>query len=223
MNEEEAIGKGWFQAIHTDDRKAMMDGFAKMVKQREESWTWEARYCKNGIYRWFLIRVESPREEVGNANYWYGSMMDVDNLLRTRQESENRRKSIMALVSHTDVRLWGFKKDRSLLFQEGSLSWDPMATLSRRLRRKNVEDFDAKTSDVSASVDRVSDTILDILDGKLTTSTLEHKSEDRWYRSTLIADLQGYIPYQRSSQAIETVLGFTIDITDVKARAELEV
>ncbi|KAJ9651205.1 hypothetical protein H2198_009507 [Neophaeococcomyces mojaviensis] len=224
MTDEETLGKGWFQAIHPDDRQAMMDGFAKMVRHREASWTWEARYRKkNGTYQWLLVRVESSGEEFSNVNYWYGSMMDVDTLLRTRQESENRRKSIMALVSHTDVRLWGLKKDRSLLLQEGSLSWDPMAALSRQPRREDSEDFNATTSDASTSIDRVFDTAKDILDGKLTTYTLEHKEEDRWYRSTLIADLQGHVPHQSSSQATQAVLGLTIDITDVRARAELEV
>jgi PAS fold len=223
MTDEETLVKGWFQAIHSDERQAMMDGFAKMVRHREDGWTWEARYrMKNGTYQWFLVRVESSREEFGNINYWYGSMMDVDTLLRTKQESENRRKSIMALVSHTDVRLWGFKKDRSLLLQEGSLAWDPIAALSRQSRREDSEGFNATTSDASTSSARVSDTVKDIFDGKVTTYTLEHKDEDRWYRSTLIADLQAHIPHQSSSQATQAVLGLTIDITDVRARAELQ-
>ncbi|KAJ9651382.1 hypothetical protein H2198_009326 [Neophaeococcomyces mojaviensis] len=222
--DEETLGKGWFRAIHPDDRQAMMDGFARMVKHQEDSWTREARFReKNGIYQWFLVRVESSREEFGSVNYWYGSMMNVDTLLRTKQDSENRTKSIMKLVSCTDVCLWGLQKDGSLLLQEGSLSWDPMAVLSRQSRREDSERFDATDFDASTSVDRVSDTAKDILDGKLTTYTLEHREEDRWYRSTLIADLQGHIHNQSSSQATQAVLGLTIDITDVRARAELEV
>ena len=218
MTEQDTLGKGWFQAIHSDDRQAMMDGFAKMVRHWEDSWTWEARYRKkNGTYQWFLVRVESSIDKFGNFNYWYASMMDVDALLRTKQESENRRKSIMALVSHTQVRMWGLKKDRSPLFQEGSLSWDPMAAL-----RENSEGSNTATSDASTSTDRVSNTVKDILDGKVTICTLEHKEENRWYRSTLIADLQGHISHQSSSQARQAVLGLTIDITDVRARAELE-
>jgi len=224
MTSEETMGKGWFQAIHPDDRQAMMDGFAKMVRHHENSWTWEARYRKkNGEYCWFLVRVESSRKECGSVNYWYGSMMDVDTLLRTRQESENRKNSIMALISHTDVRLWGLNKDRSLLLQEGSLSWNPMTALSKQSRREDSEGFNAVTSGASTSFDHVSDTVKDILAGKLTTRTLKHKQDDRWYRSTLIADLQGHIPSQSSSQATQAVLGLTIDITDVMARTELEV
>lgn len=223
MTKEETLGKGWFQAVHADDRQAIMDGFARMVRHREDSWTWEARYSKkDGTYQWFLVRVESSKKEFGNVNYWYGSMMDVNILLRTKQESENRRKSIMALVSQTGVRMWGLKKDRSLLFQEGSLSWHPTAALSRQPRRKASEDYHLMTPGASTSVDRVSNAIKAIFDGKLTTSTLEHKEDDRWYRSTLIADLQGHIDHQSSSQATQAVLGLTIDITDVRARAELE-
>ncbi|KAJ9661393.1 hypothetical protein H2198_001961 [Neophaeococcomyces mojaviensis] len=224
MTSEETLGKGWFQAIHPDDRQAMMDGFAKMVRHREDSLTREARYRgENGTYQWFLVRVESSREEFGNLNYWYASMMNVDTLLRTKQDSENRTKSILKLVSHTDVCLWGIQQDGNLLLREGSLSWDPVAILSRQSRKEDSERFNATTCDASTSANRVCDIVKDILDGKLSTYTLEHNEEDRWYRSTLIADLQGHIPNQGSSQVTQAVLGLTIDITDVRARAGLEV
>jgi hypothetical protein len=224
MTEAESLGEGWLQAVHSDDRRAMMDGFAKMVRLPEDSWTWEARLRTNtGTYRWFLVRIESSREKLGNVNYWYGSIMDVDSLLRTKQDSENRRKSIMAVVSHADVRLWGVKRDHSLLLQEGSLSWDPMAALSRQSRREDSGRVNATISDIATSTHRISGKIKEILDGKMTTCNLEHKDEDRWYRSTLIADLEGHIPHQSSSQSVQAVLGLTMDITDLMARAELQV
>lgn len=223
MTVEESLGRGWVRAVHPDDRESMMSGFANMIKQQEDSWTWQARYRTAGTYQWFLVRVESSKEEFGSVRYWYGSMVDVDALSRSRWASENRMKSIMALVSHTNVRLWGVKQDRSLLLQEGSLAWDPVPVLNKRAGKKDMQRFNATRPGASASIDHISDAINAILNGESTTSTLEHKEGDRWYRSTLIADPPSHVPHQRSSQAIQAVLGLTIDITDVKGRAELEV
>ncbi|KAK5069156.1 hypothetical protein LTR64_008691 [Lithohypha guttulata] len=219
MKQKDSLGTGWFQAIHPDDRQSMRNAFDKMVKVGDNSWTWEARYRnKHGTYKWFLVRLEPAKDDTGSIKYWYGSMMDVDALLTSRQASENRRKSIMALVSKTNVCLWGLNTDRSLLLQEGSLHWDPMAALDIRSRRSSIADPDASTSS-----DRVFDSIQDILDGRTNIQILEHKEQDRWYRSTLIADLQGHIPHQTTSQIVQAVLGLTFDITDVRARTELEV
>lgn len=120
---KKALGSGWFQVIHPDDKQAMIDAWTEVVRRRGDSWAWEARYrMRDGSYKWFLIRLESSETQFDGNDYWYGSMMDVDLLVTSRQESENRRKSIMALILHTNASLWGLKTDRTLMLQEGSSS-----------------------------------------------------------------------------------------------------
>src|SRR5262249_37232135 len=40
----------------------------------------------DGVYRWFLIRVEPFRDDVGNVIRWYGTNTDVDDLKRAQAE-----------------------------------------------------------------------------------------------------------------------------------------
>lgn len=223
MSHETTIGNGWFQAIHPDDRPAMMDAWAKVVDQQERSWTWEARYRRvDGSHYWALIRLESSERQSGNIGYWYGSMIDVDVLLRTRQESENRRKAVLELVAHTDLCLWGLKEDRTLSLQEGSLQWDPMAALDREAQETRSSGPEYVNIDSLVSHLSISDTVEEIFAEKSSTKTLEHRDQGRWYRSTLIADRTGHAPHQHLSQATHGVLGLTIDITDVRSRGDLE-
>lgn len=223
MSHETTIGDGWFQAIHPDDRPVMREAWAKFVSQQERSWTWEARYRRvDGSHYWALIRLESSERQSGTISYWYGSMIDVDVLLRTRQESENRRKAVLELVAHTDLCLWGLKEDRTLSLQEGSLQWDPMAALDREAQEMGSSGPEYVNVDSLVSTKNISHTVEEIFAKKLTTQTLEHRDQGRWYRSTLIADRTGHAPHQHLSQATHGVLGLTIDITDVRSRGDLE-
>lgn len=222
MSHETTVGDGWFQAIHADDRPAMMDAWAKVIKDQEHSWTWDARYRRvDGTYYWALLRLESSEKRSGTISYWYGSMIDVDTLLKTRQESENRRKAILELIAHTDVCLWSITEDRKLSLQEGSLQWNPLATVNAD-NPGTSDDSEDVDMDASTSAESIASVVEAIIAKRLTTKTLEHKDKGRWYRSTLIADRAGQVPHQQSSQATHAVLGLTIDITDLKARGELE-
>lgn len=216
MTPEGTMGKGWIQAFHPDDRLAMTDALENVVKRQQSSWTWEARYRnREGSYKWALIRFESSQKHFGDLNHWYASIMDVDTLLLSRQEAENRRKSIMSLIAETNVSLWSIGKDRNLLLQEGSLSWNPTTTT-------NGPSSSAKPGNSNTSTSSISDVVDKIFCQKSTVQTLEHKDQERWYRSTLIPDPQGTSSRQRPGQVVQAVLGLTIDITDLRARAELE-
>src|SRR4029077_11623878 len=47
----------------------------------------EARLRRHdGVYRWFLIRVEPLRDERGNIVRWYGTSTDIDDLKRAQEE-----------------------------------------------------------------------------------------------------------------------------------------
>src|SRR5207253_11303964 len=50
----------------------------------------------DGEYRWFIVRVEPQRDELGQVIHWYGTNTDIDDLKRAedklpRDEQEHRR------------------------------------------------------------------------------------------------------------------------------------
>lgn len=221
---KDSLGSGWFEAFHPEDRQKLQHDWDEHVRERHRSWSLEARYRqKDGNYRWCLVRVESTREEFGAIHYWYGSMMDVDSLLRERQESESRRNSILALVSNTNLCLWAVREDDTLALQEGSLQWNPVT--ARQLvqeRKKDADESEALVRAVTNSLDAVFEKMREVLDGKFKTYTLDHREDGRWYRSTLVADRSNYGDNNDKAGSAQAVLGLTIDVTDVRARAELE-
>src|SRR6267143_1737752 len=79
---EEARGWGWKVAIHPDDLPQLLDvwqGFLIAGKSGEL----EARLRRaDGVYRWFLFRVEPLRNPQGTIVKWYGTNTDIDDRKR---------------------------------------------------------------------------------------------------------------------------------------------
>jgi len=79
---EEARGWGWKVAIHPDDLPQLLDvwqGFLISGKSGEL----EARLRRaDGVYRWFLFRVEPLRDPQGTIVKWYGTNTDIDDRKR---------------------------------------------------------------------------------------------------------------------------------------------
>jgi hypothetical protein len=65
--------------------------------------------------------------------------------------------------------------------------------------------------------------LVDILAGKVGMASSEDRIGDRVYRTRLVADLEHVADCGGQPPAVVGVLGLSIDVTDMKARASLEV
>jgi PAS domain S-box-containing protein len=75
---EAAQGWGWKVAIHPEDLPRLLDVWQKLLASGEPG-EWEARLRRfDGVYRWFLFRVEPLFDETGNIVKWYGTNTDID-------------------------------------------------------------------------------------------------------------------------------------------------
>jgi PAS domain S-box-containing protein len=75
---EAAQDWGWQVAIHPEDLPRLLDVWQKLLASGEPG-EWEARLRRfDGIYRWFLFRVEPLFDETGNIVKWYGTNTDID-------------------------------------------------------------------------------------------------------------------------------------------------
>src|ERR1700719_1275736 len=75
---EAARDWGWKVAIHPEDLPRLLDVWQKLLDSGE-SGEWEARLRRfDGVYRWFLFRVEPLFDETGNIVKWYGTNTDID-------------------------------------------------------------------------------------------------------------------------------------------------
>src|SRR5271154_1767960 len=77
---------GYQAAFHPEDRKNGMDKCRKLFSENGPTETEIRLRRHDGIYRWFLIRVEPLRDEAGQIIKWYGTSTDIDALKQTQEK-----------------------------------------------------------------------------------------------------------------------------------------
>jgi len=81
----DALGSGWLDAIHTDDRRTMLDSW-RMAFEAEQPFRHEARVCHpaQSRIRWAVFNAWPLRSTSGMAREWVGSVTDItaEHLLR---------------------------------------------------------------------------------------------------------------------------------------------
>src|SRR6266853_1832674 len=83
---KESTGWGWQSAFHPEDVPPMMKKWRELLASGEPGEI-EARLQRHdGVYRWFLIRVEPFRDERGQLLRWYGTSTDIDALKQTQEK-----------------------------------------------------------------------------------------------------------------------------------------
>ncbi|HKB89122.1 MAG TPA: sigma 54-interacting transcriptional regulator, partial [Opitutaceae bacterium] len=83
---KESTGWGWQSAFHPEDVPPMMKKWRELLASGEPGEI-EARLQRHdGVYRWFLIRVEPFRDERGQLLRWYGTSTDIEALKQTQEK-----------------------------------------------------------------------------------------------------------------------------------------
>lgn len=88
LSPAETIGWGYQAAFHPEDRKNGIERCRNLFSQNGPAESEIRLRRHDGIYRWFLIRVEPLRDETGQIIRWYGTSTDIEAL----KQSEKRLK-----------------------------------------------------------------------------------------------------------------------------------
>ena len=107
LSPEESHGWGWQAAFHPEDLPPLMEKWRELLVSGEPGEI-EARLRRHdGVYRWFLIRVEPFRDESGKLVRWYGTSTDIEDRKRAeeklRQDERELRQLIDFLPQHVLV------------------------------------------------------------------------------------------------------------------------
>jgi formate hydrogenlyase transcriptional activator len=98
FSSEEARGWGWKAAIHPEDRQELADSLGKILASGESGEV-EARFRRHdGVFRWFLFRVEPLRDAAGNIVKWYGTNTDIHTLKQTEEKLRQDERELRRIT-----------------------------------------------------------------------------------------------------------------------------
>src|ERR1700751_260456 len=106
LSPEESHGSGWQSAIHPEDRVPLLEKWQGLLSSGEPG-EMEARLRRyDGVFRWFLMRVEPLRDETGKIVKWYGTCTDIETLKETEaklREDERELRRITDVIPQAIV------------------------------------------------------------------------------------------------------------------------
>jgi formate hydrogenlyase transcriptional activator len=98
IRREAARGERWKIAIHPDDFRGLAAKWETLLVQCTAG-ECDARLRRSdGVFRWFLFRIEPIRDETGEVVQWYGTAIDIDDRKRTEslRDAEKRMLEMIA-------------------------------------------------------------------------------------------------------------------------------
>jgi formate hydrogenlyase transcriptional activator len=98
LSQEEVKRVGCKVAIHPDDLPKWLDQWRSLLASGAGGEI-EARLRRHdGVYRWFLIRVEPLQEESGEILRWYGTNTDIEDRKRTEEKLREDEREIRRIT-----------------------------------------------------------------------------------------------------------------------------
>lgn len=118
---DKAQGQGWAQAFHPDDLDRVNDYWRSHVVSGEPGEI-EARLRRfDGSYRWFLLRANPLRDELGAVVKWYGTNTDIDDRKRAEEELRLREVNLRQITETIPEMLWSAGPDGMIDYCNGRL------------------------------------------------------------------------------------------------------
>jgi len=86
LSADKALGWGWKAAIHPDDLSSVVEDL-KVLETLEKAGVIEARLRRHdGVYRWFLFRMEPFKDDQNRLVKWYGTSTDIDDQRKAEEK-----------------------------------------------------------------------------------------------------------------------------------------
>lgn len=106
QTEQEALGFGWLQAVHTDDLARTGDGFLQMSARRIPMNMEYRLRSKDGSYRWVLDSGLPRFDLLGNFVGYVGAMVDIDARKLAEQTLMESEKRFRNVADTAPVMIW---------------------------------------------------------------------------------------------------------------------
>jgi diguanylate cyclase (GGDEF)-like protein/PAS domain S-box-containing protein len=98
LSEAEALGNGWLDKVHDEDRTPVIAALARALARIEPLDVRARLRCANGELRWIRSRASPKLDAAGRVERWYGLSEDVheqeQTLARLRESEEHFRYAV---------------------------------------------------------------------------------------------------------------------------------
>ncbi|MBZ5688292.1 MAG: diguanylate cyclase [Acidobacteriia bacterium] len=104
-HESDALGHGWTESVHPDDRTPCKEKWEKCMRSGE---TFEIEYRLHDAthgYRWYLDRAVPLRDDQGIILQWFGTCTDIEEQKHYQQILEQQIKERTEELAETNTRL----------------------------------------------------------------------------------------------------------------------
>jgi formate hydrogenlyase transcriptional activator len=106
LSMEEACDWGWLDAVHADDLSRFA-GYWRSILASGDPGEIEARLRRfDGVYRWFLFRVNPLRDDAGAIVKWYGTSADIEDRKRVEEAVRESEQSLRLAVDNIPGHVW---------------------------------------------------------------------------------------------------------------------
>jgi len=102
-----AMGSGWLQAVHPDDRSPTLQAWHAAVHSGHPLQAeLRLRVAATGAYRWHLDRAVPVRDEAGQVVQWVGAASDIHELKHLQQTLLESEHYFRSMADHVPAILW---------------------------------------------------------------------------------------------------------------------
>lgn len=103
---EDALGAGWQQVVHPDDRATMVATLMAKMATGEAVELEHRLLCRDGVYRWQLLRAVPVAEEGRDVPTWFGTATDIDELKQAQQRLARQAEQLRMAGRLTRMGVW---------------------------------------------------------------------------------------------------------------------
>ena len=100
---DSALGHGWLQALHPDDRTAARQAW-EQARDGHVPWKVEYRLRQHdGSFRWFYVRCVPQFDAAGDVVRWFGTTTDIEDARQTAQalrDADRQKDEFLATLAH---------------------------------------------------------------------------------------------------------------------------
>jgi PAS domain S-box-containing protein len=111
LSPEESHGWGWQVAFHPEDLPHLMKRWQELLISGESDEI-EARLRRHdGVYRWFMIRVEPLHDDDGSILRWYGTSTDIDDRKQAEEKVRASESNLKQIIDTIPTAAWSAHPD----------------------------------------------------------------------------------------------------------------